>query len=246
MDIKDAKLYNSLAEWWPVMSDPADYYEEAMQYKSILLNSDPHIKNVIELGSGGGNNASHMKKFFTMTLVDISPGMIEVSKKLNPECEHFIGDMRMFRMNKVFDAVFIHDAIAYITTRDDLRRVLATVDTLCKNNGRILLTPDHFKETFKPLTSHGGHDKGNQSFRYLEWTTDPDPEDTEYNVDFVYMMRTGDGALRIEEDHHVLGLFPENTWLSLCREAGFKAEVVPIEHSELEPGSYKGILGKKY
>jgi hypothetical protein len=32
-----------------------------------------------------------------MVLVDRSPGMLEVSRSLNPECEHFEGDMRNVR-----------------------------------------------------------------------------------------------------------------------------------------------------
>lgn len=245
MDVKDLKLYNSLAEWWHIMSDPAEYYEEAMLFKNLLLNSDQNIKSVIELGSGGGNNASYLKKYFTMSLIDISPKMLEQSKRLNPDCEHFLGDMRSFRIDKLFDAVFIHDAIMYIINIDDLRKVLITANKHCKVNGRLLIVPDCFKETFKPSTTHGGHDKGKKSFRYLEWTTDPNPEDTEYNVDFAYMMRNEEGKLTVEEDHHTLGLFSENTWINLCENTGFKVEIVKIEHSKMKPGSYKAILGIK-
>ena len=49
-------------------------------------------RTVLELGSGGGNNASHLKAQFRMTLVDRSPGMLAVSRALNPECEHVEGD----------------------------------------------------------------------------------------------------------------------------------------------------------
>ena len=76
---------------------------------------------MLELGSGGGNNASHLKRRFQLTLVDRSPEMLAVSRRLNPECEHVEGDMRTVRLGRTFDAVFVHDAIAYITTEDDLR-----------------------------------------------------------------------------------------------------------------------------
>lgn len=48
-----------------------------------------------------------------MTLVDLSPEMLTTSCALNPECEHLPGDMRTVRLGRLFDAVFIHDAIIY-------------------------------------------------------------------------------------------------------------------------------------
>ena len=50
-------------------------------------------RTLLELGSGGGNNASHMKAHFAPTLVDASAGMLDVSRALNPECEHVEGDI---------------------------------------------------------------------------------------------------------------------------------------------------------
>src|SRR5260370_768990 len=81
---------------------------------------------VLELGSGGGNSAFHLKAHFAMTLVDLSPRMLLVSRKLNPECEHIRGDIRTLRLGRTFDAVFVHDAICHMTTEPDLRAVLQT------------------------------------------------------------------------------------------------------------------------
>ena len=75
------KLYSDLAEWWPLMSAPEDYEEEAAFYGTTLAAacSAPPI-TVLELGSGGGNNASYLKARFTMTLVDPSAAMLAVSR----------------------------------------------------------------------------------------------------------------------------------------------------------------------
>jgi ubiquinone/menaquinone biosynthesis C-methylase UbiE len=245
MGISDLKMYNALAEWWPILSAPGDYYEEAMAFKNILLNSDPKIRTLLELGSGGGNNASHLKKYFKMTLVDISKAMLEVSKKLNPDCEHLQGDMRTFRINRIFDSVFIHDAIMYMTSTEDVKKALKTANIHCKMNGNLLVVPDFFKETFKPSTRHGGHDSGNRSLRYLEWDFDPNPDDEEFETDFVFMIREVKSELRIETDHHECGVFSKNTWLNIFNECGFKPEIIPVNHSKLEPGKYNAILGLK-
>ena len=97
-----------------------------------FITNCPNLKTLLELGSGGGNNASHLKKYFEMALIDISPKMIKVSKKLNPECEHIIGDMRDIRLGRVFNGVFIHDAIMYMLTIYDLKRALETAFVHCK------------------------------------------------------------------------------------------------------------------
>ena len=68
-------LYHELAAWWPLMSAPADYEEEAAFYQRALLDASEHSpQTLLELGSGGGNNASHLKARFDMVLVDRSPG----------------------------------------------------------------------------------------------------------------------------------------------------------------------------
>ncbi len=70
------KLYNSLADWWPLFSPPSEYVEEAAIYLRHLLAAGSLPANtLVEFGSGGGNNAFHMEaNFSSVTLVDPSPG----------------------------------------------------------------------------------------------------------------------------------------------------------------------------
>src|SRR5438105_7139942 len=86
------KLYNELASWFHLLSSPPDYAEEAEFARNLLIeeSSNPPV-TILELGAGGGNNASHLKAHFKMTLVDLSPGMLDLSIKLNSECEHIQG-----------------------------------------------------------------------------------------------------------------------------------------------------------
>ncbi len=153
------RLYTDLAAWWPVLSAPEDYAEEAAFYQRLIVASSPRpVKEVLELGSGGGNNASHLKRHFKMTLVDRSPGMLAVSQALNPECEHLPGDMRTIRLTRQFDAIFIHDAVMYLTLLNYLRQAIDTAYLHCRPGGVTLFAPDHTRESFRPSTDHGGHD----------------------------------------------------------------------------------------
>ena len=234
------KLYEELASWWPLMSSPDDYEEEAAFYGSALAAACAHTpRTLLELGSGGGNNASHLKAQFDMVLVEPSAGMLAVSRALNPECEHVQGDMRTVRLGRQFDAVFVHDAVCYMTTESDLRLAIDTAFAHCRPGGAALFAPDHVRENFAPSSDHGGHDGDTRSLRYLEWTWDPEPSDNTYVVDYAYLLRTADGAVRVEHDRHIEGLFGRGDWLRLLSAAGFEARSVPFEHSELEPGTHE-------
>jgi SAM-dependent methyltransferase len=234
------RLYGELAAWWPLLSAPADYAEEAAIYQRLLLESCARpAQTLLELGSGGGNNASHLKSRFALVLVDQSPGMLQVSRKLNPECEHFEGDMRSVRLGRQFDCVFVHDAVVYMTTEADLRKAIETAYVHCKPGGAALFAPDHVRENFLASTDHGGHDGANRSMRYLEWTWDPDPSDNSYVVDYAYLLRESDGSAHVEWDRHVEGLFARADWLRLLTDVGFQPKSVPVDHSELEPRSYE-------
>jgi SAM-dependent methyltransferase len=226
------RLYDDLAEWWPLISAPADYAEEADVYRKVLDRATVGaLDGVLELGSGGGNNASHLKRHFAMTLVDLSPGMIEVSRDLNPDCEHVVGDMRTIRLNRQFDAVFVHDAIEYITARVDLESVVQTAYVHCRPGGAVLFVPDTLRDSFQPATSHGGHDGAGRAARYLEWVHDPDPDDTTYLADYVFVLRDADSIPVVVFDRHELGLFSEANWLDILGAAGFEARFDTAELS---------------
>ena len=218
------KLYSDLAGWFHLLTAPSDYAEESAFYTQQLKEAcDRPPETVLELGSGGGNNASHMKAHFQMTLTDVSPGMLELSRSINPECEHIQGDMRTLRLGREFEAVFVHDAVVYMTTEADLRAALRTAFAHCRPGGAVLFVADYTRETFHESTKCGGHDGDDgRAIRYLEWVTDPEPRDTQYTVDYAYLLRDARGRVRVIQDRHIEGLFSRRDWLRWLRATGFR------------------------
>ncbi len=234
------KLYNEIAPWWPLISPPEEYEEEAGIYRRHLVEAcDGSPQTILELGSGGGHNASHLKAHFEMTLVDLSPGMLAMSRQLNPECRHIQGDMRTVRLDQTFDCVFIHDAVDYMTTLEDLRAAIETAYLHCRPGGAALFAPDHLRENYQPSTDCGGCDGEDKSAHYLECSFDPDPTDTTITTDYAFVLRSADGSVEVVHDRHITALFPRAEWLRLLAEVGFEAEAVPCDHSEIEPGEYE-------
>ena len=220
--VDQPKLYGELAEWWPTFSTPEGYRDEASFFQRLIIRaSSPPPRTLLELGSGGGNSAFHLKARFDMTLVDLSPNMLAVSRALNPECEHIKDDIRTVRLGRTFDAVFVHDAICHMTTEPDLRAAMQTAFAHCRPGGAALFAPDFVRETFDENVDQGGNDTDRGSVRFLQWTTDPDPRDTTYFVDFAILIRDRQGRIRVEHDRHTYGLFARADWRRLLREVGF-------------------------
>lgn len=121
---------------------------------------------------GRGQQCVLPEKHFQMTLVELSPETLAESQKINPGLEHIAGDMRLLRLNRTFDAVFIHDAICYMTSEDDLRRALETAFAHCKPGGIAVVAPYYVKETFRAETEHGGRDRAETEERGLRWLMD--------------------------------------------------------------------------
>jgi len=168
--------------------------------------------------------------------------MLAVSRALNPECEHIRGDMRDVRLGRLFDAVFIHDAIAYMRTEKELSSTMETAFLHCRPGGGALVCPDYTREAFRPATKHGGHDAAGHGLRYLEWTRDPDPWDNTYVSDMVYLLHEED-RVRCVYDRHVCGLFSRQNWLRLMTGGGFRTRAAPFQHSQPEAEMAEVFLG---
>lgn len=233
-------MYDELARWWPLLSPPEEYTEDAAMISGLLQSGGHPVLTVLELGSGGGHNAVHLRQALEMTLVDLSESMLAVSRRLNPSCEHLVADMRTLRLGRTFDAVLIHDAIDYMLTEEDLAATFATAAAHLVSGGVLVVVPDHVRETFEPRTGHGGTDAADGSgIRYLEWAYDPDPADDWVVTEFGYLIREADGAMTQAAETHRFGLFSQQRWVDLLHVAGFEVTAL-TEQTEQGVGDRPG------
>lgn len=220
-------LYAELVPWYFLLDPPADHADEGACYaEALTASSSTAPKTLLELGAGAGNNALYLKSRLRCTLTDVSEPMLELSRQQNPECEHLLGDMRTLRLARSFDTVLIHDAICYMTTREDLRAAMATAFAHTKPGGVSLFAPDYMRETFAEHSALHEGQAGRRALRCLEWTWDPDSGDDQYRVEYAFLLRDG-AELRAVHDRHDEGLFPRDTWLELMTSVGFDAKLVP-------------------
>lgn len=234
------RLYSDLAYLWPVFSPPEDYADDADHWRQALRDKlGPGRHSVLELGSGGGHTLSHLTGDFDMTGVDLSADMLALSRQLNPGVPHHLGDMRSVRLGRTFDAVVIHDAVCYLLTKEDLLATFATARAHLNAGGILLLCPDYLKESYSgPRVLHWICQQAAPAFTVIEYCHDPDPNDTTIESVFFFIFEEETG-LRIEQDHHVTGLFAAQTWLQLLDDAGFDGELISLPGYE---GGYGGHL----
>jgi len=222
------RLYGEMAGWWPLISPLAEYADDAAVITAVFASAATPVRTVLDLGSGGGHVAWHLQPGRSLTLVDLSAGMLAVSRQLNPEAVHVAADMRTLRLGQVFDAVLVHDAIDYITSREDLRQVIGTAFAHCKPGGLAVFAPDHTAETFRPGTGSGGSsDPAGRQASFRERTTDPEPGDDWILAEYEFTLREPDGTVRVVPEAHRLGSFGRDTWLRQLTEAGFEAGTAP-------------------
>jgi hypothetical protein len=99
------------------------------------------------------------------------------------------------------------------------------------------------RESFRSSSHSGGHDGESRAIRYLEWDWDPDPSDESFQTDFAYILRDENGSVRVEQDRHVLGLFPEEVWIRLLGDVGFDVRREPVEYEEKKPDAGRIFVG---
>ena len=206
------RLYYDLAYLWPIVSPPEDYAEEAEPWRAAIRSRlGPGRHRILELGAGGGHNLSRLTHDFEATAVDLSPYMLDHSRRLNPGVEHHVGDKRTVRLGSVFDAVVIHDAVSYMLTEDDLPATFATARAHLRPGGLLLVAPDLVRENFedgmvlrRPIRTPPN--PGGVEVIVEERITRSDSPGSVIESMITYTICEG-GSRRVETDVHLTGLF---------------------------------------
>jgi SAM-dependent methyltransferase len=233
------KLYTDLTPWYDVIDPHEDHADEGVVFHAAFRRVvTPSPKTLLELGSGAGHNAFHLKPHYHCTLTDISERMLELSRSLNPQCEHILGDMRTMHLGRTFDVIVAHDGIVYMTTREQLRAAIETAYVHLRPGGAAIFAPDGVRDDFSDSTELLECTRGDRTMRGVQWTWDPDPSDETVQTDYAFVLRHGTETT-VAHDVHVAGMFWRATWLELLADVGFKTELID---RPLGDGSYDRVF----
>ena len=223
------RLYDDLAWVWELIVAGEDFRSEAKLVAGTLA---AHVRSgghtLLDVGCGAGHHDSYLKQWFNVTGLDLSPRMLELARRRNPDLRYALGDMRSFHLGQRFDAVVILDAIGYNTSYAELEETLSNCLGHLKPGGALLF---YLEEAFslKPNlkqneTVVGTYRQGDTEVVLVENSYDPDPQDTQYEYTFVYLVRRA-GKLAIEVDRHPMGLYEMEEVLKILARLGFQTHV---------------------
>lgn len=243
------RLYNDLAHLWPILSPPEHYTAEAAVLRGLIEkhfkdSPDQRRRSVLELGAGGGHTLVHLADDYDCTAVDLSKPMLENCRRLVPDAQTVVGDMRSVRLNKTFDAVFIHDAVDYMLSEDDVCRALKTAAGHLNPGGLCVIAPTYTRETFVDGdVADDGTTTDSEELTYFTYIHDPDPADDTFEMILLYLIRDAQTrAVEVIEDRHVCGLFLDEQWLKWMSDAGFEAEHI---HEDADNTPWSLFVGIK-
>jgi hypothetical protein len=118
--------------------------------------------------------------------------------------------------------VLLHDAVAYMTTPDDLRAAYATAAAHLRPGGVLVTLPEQLREHFHQHAVSGQtHTRGDRSVTTIEVDFDPDPTDTTCETTYIYVIREPGLPPQIETDMHVCGLYHLHEVMDALRSVGF-------------------------
>ncbi len=241
------RLYDDLVWIWPLLSPPEEYTIEAPLYVEQLRRLGvPERGTLLHMGCGGGSLDLHLKRHFAVTSIDLSAPMLAHASAVNPEVEYLPGDIRSARLDRTFDGVFVHDAIAYVTSFEGLVETYRTAAAHLAPGGALVSLPEQLTEYFEQdAVETFTLTRGDATVTTVELMHDPDPNDTTIETTYVFLARRG-GKLEVEVDTHLNGMFPLEVFERAMREGGFDTEVVRVRLGEEEAlAAYPLLVGRR-
>ena len=230
------RLYSDLIDLWPLVSPPEGYVEEVGTFVSRFRRGGvPEGGRVLHMGSGAGSIDYHLKRSYRVTGIDLREAMVAHARRLNPEVDYRVGDIRTHRVGDGFDAVLVHDAISYMTTREELAAVYATAAAHLAPGGVLITLPEELRaRVVADRNRVETHVDGDRTVTIVELHHDPDPADNTCEMLLLFVIRQN-GDVSVELDRHVCGAFDIEDFVAAVEGAGFDAVVEPWELSDWQP-----------
>lgn len=220
-----SKLYNELAkEYHEMYQSIFDYQKEFELYDKLL--KDFNCNKVLEVGCGSGNLSKYfVEAGYDYIGTDLSESMLKIARENDPKSQFLQRDMRELGFENEFDAVLITGrSFTYMTTNDDIKKALESVNRTLKPNGIFIFdnfnAPEiftNFKSQMEQVSVYNGRTYrrvSNNSFN-LEtgWT---------WNWNAEYFIEENGRVIDIIKDNSILRAFTEDELRLFLRLYRFK------------------------
>ena len=143
--------FQKYSAYYDLLYADKDYEAEAGYVARVLRTANPEVRTILELGSGTGLHGRLLAGMgFDVHGIERSSEMAAIAQSTTENvtgggafsCE--VGDLRLVRLGRTFDAVVsLFHVISYQTTDDDLRAGFRTAATHLGNGGLFLFDVWH-------------------------------------------------------------------------------------------------------
>ncbi len=185
---ENIKTYEALAEEYE--KNVSNYFESTEEAVKNISNYLTTGKEILDVGCGVGLGTKLLiDKGFSLTAIDISPKMIEYTKKRNPNSSNITDDFLEYQFEKKFDAIFSM-AFIHLFPKNIADLVLKKMYKLLKKDGILYIgttVSDKSKEGFE-LKKDSFFPNGQQK-RYRKHWTENELLDSLQRVGFKYKNR---------------------------------------------------------
>lgn len=214
-----AWLYDKLYHW-------KNYEEEAGKLVTILkVPPGGRGGSLLEVACGTGRFMEHLSGCFDAEGLDLSESMLEAAAGRCPGVPLHLGDMRNFRLGKLYDAVIcLFSSIGYCTDENQLSDAISSMALHLKPGGTLVVEPWFTPETWKPGSVHClTVDETDLKIARMSTSLVSGRLSV---FDMHHLVGTPEGVTHLVE-HHEMGLFTGDQMIRAFTDAGLAVEHNP-------------------
>lgn len=208
-----------------------DYRSEADVVTKHIRTRFPSASSILDVGCGtGGHLQFFAEEFAHAEGVDLAEGMLDVARRNLPQVPVHTGDMRLFRLNREFDAIVsLFSAVGNLKGQGELDDTLATCARHLAPGGVVVIEPWWFPENFTPNYVGGNViTAADRTIARVSHTVQDSESTSRMEVHYV-VAEPGKGVQHFS-DTHVMALFRREQYESAFTEAGLSVEYIAGEY----------------
>ncbi|MEV4224133.1 methyltransferase domain-containing protein [Nonomuraea sp. NPDC049725] len=200
-----------------------DYAGEADIVTSLVRERVPHADSLLDVACGTGEHLRTLRTRFSLVEgVELSAAMRARAQAKLPGVAVHPGDIRDFRLGRVFDAVCsLYSTVGYMAGTEELDAAVASMGRHVAPGGVLIVEPWYFKDGF--ADGHIGDDVVREDGRTIARVARSSRVGDTVRVEAHYLVADGAGVRHFEHTQ-VMNLFSRAEYAAAFERAGFTAE----------------------
>ena len=203
-----------------------DFATEAAELHAAIQGASPGAKTLLDVACGTGALLAEMRRWYSVTGVDISPEMLAVARRRLPDVVFTQSDMRELDLGRTFDAVTcLFSSIGYITEPSELKPAVARLAGHVAPGGVLIvdgwLRPEVWEDGHRPHAEEAAN--AETTVVRLGFSR---REGDITILDMHHLVATDQGIDHFSEVHR-LRLVPTGEYVEAFEAAGLQTRVAP-------------------